>query len=66
MDSKDQKRSLSDIRQIKARKWVLSSSRGRGIQDVVQVYKVTGSHEWYPLSDLAPRIKNEGEIYIDK
>ena len=26
-------------------------------KNVVQIYKVTGSHEWFPLNDLAPRPK---------
>ena len=57
LDSKDQQRSKTEVRQIRERKWVLGSSRRKNSQDVVQMYKVTGSHEWFPLIDLAPRLK---------
>ena len=56
LDSKDQQRSTTELRQIRARKWVLGSSRKKDNENVVQIYKVTGSHEWFPLSDLAPRL----------
>ena len=57
LDSKDQQRSKMEVRQIRERKWVLGSSRRKESQNVVQMYKVTGSHEWFPLIDLAPRLK---------
>ena len=57
LDSKDQQRSKTEVRQIRERKWVLGSSRKKDIENVVQIYKVTGSHEWFPLNDLAPRPK---------
>ena len=57
LDSKDQQRSKTEVRQIRERKWVLGSSRRNDSQNVVQMYKVTGSHEWFPLIDLAPRLK---------
>ena len=57
LDSKDQQRSKTEVRQIRERKWVLGSARRKNSQDVVQMYKVTGSHEWFPLIDLAPRLK---------
>ena len=57
LDSKDQQRSKTEVRQIRERKWVLGSSRRKDSQNVVQVYKVTGSQEWFPLIDLAPRLK---------
>ena len=56
LDSKDQQRSTTELRQIRERKWVLGSSRKNDNANVVQIYKVTGSHEWFPLSDLAPRL----------
>ena len=56
LDSKDQQRSKTEVRQIRARKWVLGSSRKKDNENVVQIYKVTGSHEWFPLNDLAPRL----------
>ena len=56
LDSKDQQRSKTEVRQIRERKWVLGSSRRKNSQDVVQIYKVTGSREWFPLADLAPRL----------
>ena len=59
LDSKDKQRSKTDMRQIRARKWVLGSSRKRKGRRIVQIYKVTGSHEWFPISDLAPRIKQQ-------
>ena len=59
LDSKDQQRSKTEVRQIRERKWVLGSSRKKDNENVVQIYKVTGSHEWFPLNDLAPRLKPE-------
>ena len=56
LDSKDQQRSKTEVRQIRERKWVLGSSRKKDIENVVQIYKVTGSREWFPLNDLAPRL----------
>ena len=56
LDSKDQQRSKTEVRQIRERKWVLGSSRKKYNQNVVQIYKVTGSHEWFPLTDLVPRL----------
>ena len=55
LDSKDQQRTRTEVRQVRERKWVLGSSRRKESQNVVQIYKVTGSHEWFPLNDLAPR-----------
>ena len=57
LDSKDQQRSKTEVRQVRERKWVLGSSRKKESQEVVQMYKVTGSREWFPLIDLAPRLK---------
>jgi hypothetical protein len=57
LDSKDQQRSKTEVRQIRERKWVLGSSRKKDNGNAVQLYKVTGSHEWFPLNDLAPRLK---------
>ena len=57
LDSKDQQRSRTEVRQVRERKWVLGSSRRKESENVVQIYKVTGSHEWFPLNDLAPRPK---------
>ena len=54
LDSKDQQRSKTEVRQIRARKWVLGSSRKKDNENVVQIYKVTGSREWFPVNDLAP------------
>ena len=59
LDSKDQQRSKTEVRQIRERKWVLGSSRKKDIENVVQIYKVTGSHEWFPLNDLSPRVTPE-------
>ncbi|HAO14576.1 MAG TPA: hypothetical protein DDY16_08920 [Tenacibaculum sp.] len=59
LDSKDLQRSKTEVRQIRERKWVLGSSRNKNNRNVVQIYKVTGSHEWFPLNDLAPRLKPE-------
>ena len=56
LDSKDQQRSKTEVRQIRERKWVLGSSREKNSQRVVQIYNVTGSHEWFSLNDLAPRL----------
>ena len=56
LDSKDQQRSKKEVRQVRERKWVLGSSRNKDSQNVVQIYKVTGSREWFPLIDLAPRL----------
>ena len=56
LNSKDRQRSKMEVRQIRERKWVLGSSRKKHSQNVVQIYKVTGSHEWFPLTDLAPRL----------
>ena len=61
LDSRDKERSETDVRQIRERKWVLGSSRRKTSQDVVQTYKVTGSHEWFPLTDLAPRLKPKND-----
>ena len=58
LDSKDQQRSKTEVRQIRERKWVLGSSRKKDNGNAVQLYKVTGSHEWFPLNDLAPRLKH--------
>ena len=57
LDSKDQQRSKTEVRQVRERKWVLGSSQKKESQEVVQMYKVTGSREWFPLIDLAPRLK---------
>ena len=59
LDSKDQQRSKTEVRQIRERKWVLGSSRKKDNENVVQIYKVTGSREWFPLNDQAPRLKPE-------
>ena len=59
LDSKDQQRSKTEVRQIRERKWVLGSSRKKDIENVVQIYKVTGSREWFPLNDLSPRLTPE-------
>ena len=59
LDSKDLQRSKTEVRQIRERKGVLGSSRNKNNRNVVQIYKVTGSHEWFPLNDLAPRLKPE-------
>ena len=56
LDSKDEERSKKEVRQIRERKWVLGSSRKKDTKNVVQIYKVTGSREWFPLTDLAPRL----------
>ena len=59
LDSKDRQRSKSEVRQIRERKWALGSSRKKNNDNIVQIYKVTGSREWFPLNDLAPRLKPE-------
>ena len=56
LDSKDRQRSKSEVRQIRERKWALGSSRKKNNDNIVQIYKVTGSREWFPLNDLAPRL----------
>ena len=59
LNSKDWQRSKTEVRQIRERKWVLGSSRKKDSENVVQIYKVTGSREWFPLNDLAPHLKPE-------
>ena len=51
LDSKDQERTKIQERKIRAHKWELAFNG----KNVIQLYKVTGSNEWYLLSDLAPR-----------
>ena len=41
LDSKDQQRSKTEVRQIRERKWVLGSSRKKDNGNAVQLYKVT-------------------------
>ena len=52
--STDKKKQVKEIRRIKARKWVTTGRRGKKVE-VIEVYKVTGSDEWFTKNDIAPR-----------
>ena len=56
LDSKDEERSKTQKRKIRARKWVVANGGRKNKFKAIQLYKVTGSHQWFPLSDIAPRL----------
>lgn len=53
LDSKDFQRNELQ-RKIRARKWAIGK-KTENKNTAVQLYKVTGSSEWFPLGDIAPR-----------
>ena len=54
LDSKDFLRETSP-RKIRSRKWVIGTQTGK-TKKAVQIYQVTGSDEWFALSDLGFRL----------
>ena len=55
LNSKDSE--STEYRRITARKWIIGgNSRSNRIKTAVQLYKVSNSNEWFPLTDLATRI----------